>query len=274
MNADTKETVQAEILDANGDTLKTSAEVALTRETPRRALDVSPTTFDKLSPMALIETALRLGASIEQTRELIAMQRDVEQYDARKQFFRAMADFQRECPPIRKTKTAAIDSARTGTNYAYTWAPLDEIDRTVRPILSKFGLSYTWDQEQTGDSCAVTCVVRHDAGHSEATTVKLKVGGSPGMSEQQKVASTMKNGKRFSVESALGLSTTDDVPDVEDNSEKITEDQAVVIADLLAESKTPSARFFKHFGIGAVEELRAIDYAAAVTLLEERKGAK
>ncbi len=258
-----------EIVGPDGSKLPTSSQVAM-----RRPLDtgMSLTAAEKASPMALIETALRLGASLEQTRELIALHRDVEKHEARKLFFKALAAFQMECPPIAKTKTADITSERSGTSYAYTWAPLDEIDRTIRPIMAKYGLSYTWDQVQEGTSCVVICVVRHEAGHEERTSVKLNVGGSPGMSEQQKVASTMKNGKRFSLESALGLSTTDDIPDVEDNQEKITEDQAVVIGDLLREAKTPPSRFFKHFGVKSekVEDLKAIDYNAAVAILEEK----
>lgn len=264
------ETVQpVSIVGADGQKLPTSSEVAL-----RRPIEsgLSLAAAEKSSPMALIETALKMGASLEQTRELIALSRDVEKHEARKLFFRALAAFQMECPPIAKTKSADITSERSGSNYSYTWAPLDEIDRTVRPILSKHGLSYTWDQVQEGTACVVICVVRHEAGHEERTSVKLNVSGSPGMSEQQKVASTMKNGKRFSLESALGLSTTDDIPDVEDNQEKITEDQAVVIGDLLRDSKTPPSRFFKHFGVKSekVEDLKAIDYNAAVAILEEK----
>jgi hypothetical protein len=81
-----------------GNTLKSSAETALER-VERRPMDVAPGTLAQAaasSPMDLIQTALTMGASLEQTKELIALARDMEQYDAQKQFFRGARPVQGE----------------------------------------------------------------------------------------------------------------------------------------------------------------------------------
>jgi hypothetical protein len=67
----------------------------------------------------------------------------------------------------------------------------------MRPVVS-------FEHEQEGTRITTVCVVRHEAGHEQRTPVVLSLGGSPGMSEQQKVASTMENGRRFAITSALG----------------------------------------------------------------------
>jgi hypothetical protein len=271
-----EDVVDATIVDTAGNELKTSTATAMER-VERRPLDVAPSSLASAaqrSPLDLIESTIRMGASLEQTKEVILLARDMEQYDARKQFFRALADFKAKCPPITKTKTAEIVSERAGSKYGYTWAPLDEIDRTISPILGSVGLSYTFEHEQDSGKLTTICVVRHEAGHEQRTPVVLAVGGSPGMSEQQKVASTMQNGRRFALTSALGLSTSDEVPEESGGGQKITEDQATYIADLCAETGTPVSRVLKMLKVEKVDDVLAVDYESVIKPLQERKANK
>src|SRR4051812_32832986 len=86
------------IVDVAGAPLKSSAETALTRaaDQPRRSLDAPVGALSaaaKLSPLDLIETSLRMGASLEQVREMITLARDMDKDEARKLFFAALAQF-------------------------------------------------------------------------------------------------------------------------------------------------------------------------------------
>lgn len=272
MTTPNEETVAVEII--SDAPLKTSAELAMTQ---RRPLDVGATSLSQAaqrSPLDLIETTLRMGASLEQTREVIALARDMEQYDARKKFFAALAQFKATCPPITKNRSAEIVSERKGTEYGYTWADRAEIQKTIGPTLGECGLSVSFEHEQEGTKITTFCVVRHQEGHEQKTPVVLTLGGSPGMSEQQKVASTMENGRRFALISALGIVAADALPDETGGGEKITEDQAIALTDLIAETKIPPSRILKYFKVDAIADILAIDYASAVALLEEKKGSK
>lgn len=249
-----------------------SSETAIAHRPGEQIRVPGPTLSPPDSPAFLLERALQLGATVDQLKELVALQREMRKDLARTAFFEALAAFQAECPPIMKTDTAQILDDRGGVKYTYRWAPLDEIERTIRPLLTKHGLSYTWNQKQE-NGVSTICVVRHKLGHQEETEVKLSVSGSPGMSEHQKVQSTIMYGRRASLTSALGLSTTDETTDQrEERFEPITEDQATELNDMLtAQGSGVLTKFLKHFAVTKVSDLRKIDYAIAKELLTPKE---
>ena len=61
---------------------------------------------DPSSPTALLHEAVVRGASVEQLKELVGLHERIEERQARKAYFDAMAKFQAKCPPIKKVKTA------------------------------------------------------------------------------------------------------------------------------------------------------------------------
>lgn len=212
----------------------------------------------------LIESALRMGATLDQTRELIALRREVQADEARKLFFAALAAFKAEVGPIFKSKTTKEIGRETSTKFTYTWASLDDIESAIGPILAKHGLSYTWDHDQDGPSVLTLCHVRHKAGHVETTKVRLSVAGSPGMSEHQKVQSTFQYGRRASLTSALGLSTTEEDPNASAAStEKISNAAVEELNDMLAETGINVARFLKYMDVASVVDVRAADVPKA-----------
>jgi hypothetical protein len=191
-----EDTVRAEIIDPAGNTLKSSAETALER-VERRPMGVAPGTLAQAaasSPMDLIQTALTMGASLEQTKELIALARDMEQYDAQKKFFAALAQFKAKCPPITKNRTAEIVSERKGTEYGYTWADRDEIQRTIGPTLGECGLSVSFEHEQEGTRITTVCVVRHEAGHEQRTPSSCRSAARPACRNSRRLRRRWKTG--------------------------------------------------------------------------------
>ena len=89
-------------------------------------------------PHTLLARALELGAGIDTIERLVGLAREVRTIRAREAWYAAKAEFQRQCPPIKKTSTARIQSARS--QFTYRYAPLDEILATVQPILGPLGL--------------------------------------------------------------------------------------------------------------------------------------
>src|SRR5262245_31906112 len=85
----------------------------------------TPGALVRLDPQALLTLALQQSAGIDTIERLVALAKDVRAMAAREAFHKALADFQRECPPILKSKTATIRTARA--TYSYTFAPLPDI---------------------------------------------------------------------------------------------------------------------------------------------------
>lgn len=63
-----------------------------------------------------------------------------------KNIYEALSAFQGENPEIKQTKTFG----KEGEKMHFTYAPLDEILRTVRPLLSKHGLAVTFGGNKEG----------------------------------------------------------------------------------------------------------------------------
>lgn len=82
-----------------------------------------------------------------------------------KNIFEALSAFQGENPEIKQTKTFG----KEGDKMHFTYAPLDEILKTVRPALAKHGLAVTFGGNDKGE---MVCSLYH-------TTYKIKETDKP-----------------------------------------------------------------------------------------------
>ena len=153
---------------------------------------------------SLLSLAIEKGLSVEGLEKLVALHERVMDRSAAQEFAQAMAQFQEECPPIRKTTTATI-TTKSGGQYQYTYAELDEIARTVRPHLHKHGLSYSWDSACDDKMVSATCVVQHVNGHSRRAGFSAPVDTLAQMSGAQKYASALSFAKRQTLIQVLGV---------------------------------------------------------------------
>lgn len=226
---------------------------------------------DPSSPTALLHEAVVRGASVEQLKELVGLHERIEERQARKAYFDAMAKFQAKCPPIKKSSVAKFNT-RGGGEMSYTFAALDEIANTVNPILTECGLSYTWDSKVEGGTITCVCTVRHVLGHHESATIQLPTDSASAMSSQQKVGAALTFARRLSLTQALGLTTTDDDTDGRDTSGgKITEEQVHQLVALANEVKADVPRFLRYCGVDAIDKIPANRYDDAVALLERKR---
>lgn len=222
----------------------------------------------------LLRMAIDRGIPVEQFEKLVALHRDIEKHQAEREFFAAFAAFQAECPPIKKTNTANI-ATRSGAKFSYTFAPLDEIARTVNPFLTRNAFSYSWDTKVEGNSLTKICTLRHAAGHSITSTASLPIDTAAGMSDQQKVAAAGTFAERMSLRSVLGLTTTDDDTDGESvkamDPTKISDDQVTALNDLVVEVKADLPRFLKFMSVEKLADITVGEYQRAVTALEQKR---
>lgn len=222
----------------------------------------------------LLQLAIERGAGVEALEKLVGLHERVTAREAALEFARQLADFQAKCPPIGKTKTAKIVT-KGGGSYSYQYAPLEEIVRTVKPLLVARGFSYGWDAkvDERGQMLTCTCTLRHINGHRESSGFSLPVENPSAMSPQQKVGAALTFSQRYSLVAVLGLNTTEEDSDGvarEIDPTPINPDQLLELDDLVAESGTDRARFLKYLAIDALENLPAARYTEAKAALLQK----
>jgi hypothetical protein len=182
-----------------------------------------------------------------------------------------MADFQRRCPSIQKTSEAKVVT-QSGGNYSYNYAELDEIARTVNPILAELGLSYTWDSEVTDASLTCRCTLRHSAGHHVTSSFTCPIDTTAKMNGTQKAGAALTYARRQSLVSVLGLTTTDPDTDGSDRSgATISDEQEANIMALVTEMGIKLEGFLKWCKVERVNDILAKDYHKVMSALIERR---
>lgn len=206
---------------------------------------------------AILRFAIESKVPVETIEKLVQLKERMEDRSAAQEFCVAMARFQADCPAIKKTSKASI-TTNSGSQYGYSYAELDEIAATTRPILTRYGLSYTWDSAVEGDKLTCTCTVRHIAGHSQAAKFVLPTTTKSGMSDQQKVAAALTYARRQSLIQALGLTTTDADTDGPRVDEKVSAEQVSELEGLIAETGANLERFLTFMGVKSLDEITAV----------------
>lgn len=225
----------------------------------------------------LLHTAVEKGVPVETLEKLVDLHERVSRRAAEQEFADAMARFQAECPSIPKTSTAKVTSRRTGTQFDYTYAELDQIAETVGPKLHQHGLSYGWTTKMEGKTIIVTCTLRHRNGHSATADFPCPTETESAMSAQQSYGAALTYARRQSLIQVLGLTTTDpdsDAATVDPATlERLTAEQAASLTALIEDAKADKARFLKWLGAESVESVRQADFKRAVAWLEAKRKA-
>jgi len=150
-------------------------------------------------PTALIELALKSSADITTIEKLVDMQNKFEEKEARKEFFKSLAKFQSEMPVICKNGEVNFNS----TNY--TFAKLEDIGKAIRNTLFNNGMSYRFEQQMENNIITVDCIITHEMGHSEKTTMSSAGDNSGKKNAIQQIGSAVSYLKRYTLIGALGL---------------------------------------------------------------------
>lgn len=159
------------------------------------------------TPTELIASAIEKGLGVEELERLMAMQERWEQRQAQKAFFESFGNFQSECPDLRKNKQVKFQTKTGDADYHY--APLSDIARQINPILKKYDLSYRWEIVDDEKTIKVTCLISHNAGHTERTTMSASPDVTGSKNAIQSRGSAIEYLKRYTLIGALGLSTAD-----------------------------------------------------------------
>lgn len=170
------------------------------------------------TPDQLLKLAVDKDLDIDKLGKLMELQKQWKDGLAREAFFNALNEFQSVVPDIAKRNTASFETSKGKASYRY--ADLASIDRAIKPYLKEFGLTKRWEFKDEGETIIVTCIVTHNEGHSERTTMSAKADATGSKNAIQARGSAIEYLKRYTLIGALGLTTTDtdndgDIPEID-----------------------------------------------------------
>lgn len=229
-----------------------------------------------LTPEQLIFVAIQEKISPDALDKLVTLQERMNKTRAEKEFNAALVRFKQLCPAIKKNRTAKIGS-EDAKSYSFTYAEIDQIAMTADPFLNECGFSYIWNQSATEKMVTVECVLMHDGGHQRSAFFTVPAENKSGASPQQKYGGATTFAQRRSLAAVLGLVTSDkDFVAKDVDPAKVTDDQATVIRDMVAEtcSDDDKVRFLAYMGVKTIEDIRAADYTKAIKSLQKLARAK
>lgn len=207
-------------------------------------------------------------AAVTIIRELKAMKRDQERWDAKKECNNALAEFQDNCPSIKRTSIANV-TTKSGSNYSYKYAELDGIMRTVKPLLFHRGFSITWDSKTDNKEITTTCFLRHRNGHEVTADATAPIPETlAAMNKIQIPSATRTYLERQTLIQVLGLTITDDDNDGADPT-TISAEQAIDLQKKVKSVGMNEDKFLKFMDVKQFTEIRQGDLRSALITIRQ-----
>lgn len=163
--------------------------------------------FEKVA----VELMRRPDADIDKLQQIMFMHERWEERQAEKAFVAAMTRFKQNPPKIVKEKMNGYEN-RQGEFVGYKSATLAAVCDAAIKGLAEVGISHKWEVQQ-GESAngfvSVSCVLTHDLGHSERTTINAPADNSGKKNAIQSIASSITYLQRYTLLAATGLAAED-----------------------------------------------------------------
>jgi ERF superfamily len=183
----------------------------------------APNPYDEpqqeMTPMGLLQLALSKGTSVEQLEKLMDLQLRWQANEARQAFVKALNAFKADPPEILKNNHVRYGEGDKQVDYDH--ATLDQVCRQVSGGLSKHGISHRWRVTQDTGLVRVTCILTHDLGHFEETTLAAGPDASGGKNNIQALGSTVTYLERYTLLAATGLAAKNGDDDGRSAEEKM-----------------------------------------------------
>ena len=151
-----------------------------------------------VTPLGILQIAVQQGANVDKLAKLLELQERWQANQARQAYNAAMAKFKQRPPKITKNKHVKFDDTE------YDHATLDHVTEAITETLSAVGISHKWKMCQSPE-ISVTCVLTHEMGHSEETTLKASPDTSGSKNSIQAIGSTVTYLERYTLLAAMGM---------------------------------------------------------------------
>jgi hypothetical protein len=236
--------------------------------------------------LSLIEkVALEPQADVQKLERMMAMYERLKAKEAELAYNTAKGRILRKLAGIRIVKNRAVlyetekEKPQKGTYEAFKYAPLEEIDKHLRPLLAAedMDLSYS-DEPQEGGGILICGRLKHlPSGHYEDSFMPAPPDTTGGKSGVQAVGSTNSFLRRYVACNIFNIVVVGDDDDGAGGT--IDEAQTKTILDLVNKAKV-GPKFLKYMKAQSIEEagsleaavatIAARDYRKAISTLEEQ----
>lgn len=226
--------------------------------------DKGPTAIEKHEPPRAMSPVVAMGMrmlekspSPETLRELLKVQREWEENEARKAYAVALVGLKRDLPAvITKDKTVSFET-RGGSATTYQQVTLAHVLDEVTEALTQHGFALSWSSTTREGRVFVTCKLMHSAGHCVETTLDAQPEQGGGKNAVQAIGSTITYLERYSALSLLGIATRDQ----DDADERKTDagDPAPGLAKVDVNRNLSAVGKLKKLGKSAEEACKQVD---------------
>jgi len=243
-----------------------------------------PTSVSVQAAMAMIELSRRDGGQIdiETLRELRGMAKELRDEERVQWFARDMSSAQAEMEPVVRAAEVKLGDGKG----SYKYAALEHIDLMLRPIMTKYGFSITYDRSPRsadGGGYVVSGTLWHRSGHHITAEFALPLDSGPGRSNAQAAGSTDAYGRKYILLGFFNIVRKNEDDDgVAAGGEPVTRDQAARLVQLVEEAgiasgdtdeerKANRKKWFAEnlsYEIDAFTKIRKEDYARLARLLK------
>jgi len=255
-------------------------------EPPVPLLPPGPSVDSASTVLGLIErVALDPGADAEKLERMMAMYEALKAKEAELAYNAAKGRILKKLAGIKIIKNRSvlneIDNAKpqTGIHEAFKYAPLEEIDKHLRPLLAEenMDLSYS-DEPAEGRGIRIRGRLKHlPGGYHEDFFMSAPPDTTGGKSNVQAVGSTNSYLRRYVVCNIFNIVVVGD--DDDGNGGTIDEAQTKTVLALIKKAKV-GPKFLKYMKAQSVEEagslkaavatIAARDYRKAISTLKEQ----
>lgn len=229
-----------------------------------------------LTPMAMIDRAIKSGAAVETLERLMALQERWEASEAKRRYDQAMKDAQAEMRPIVADK----DNSQTKSRYATYHA----LDNAIRPIYSRQGFSLSFDTadcplpDHVRIVCEVACGGHRTYPHIDMPADGKGAKGGDVMTKTHATGSAVTYGRRYLLGMIFNITITQDddgnAAGNPDMAMAITADQFRELQALLEESGSKEADMLTYVKADSAETLTLAQYAKAKAAMVHKIGIK
>lgn len=218
---------------------------------------------------ALLEIVQRDDIDPDRLEKFLDLQIKMEDRQLEKEFHLALSGFQMECPIIKKTKHVSFKSVD------YWYAPLDEMVSVIKPILNKFGLSYTFNmfELQGKEYAELVTTIHHVNGYKKSYKYHFDpVHDDVKMNLAQRRKASLTFAKREGLQSALGIVVADEDDDARRAvSELYTPAQKEKIDALVKATNSDKEKLLSYLKIEDPEYMSRRDADKLIKALEHKR---
>jgi hypothetical protein len=256
-------------------------------ERPAERLLPAPPSDSPSTVLALIErVALDPRADVQKLERMMAMYERLKAKEAELAYNAAKGRILKRLARIKivKNRSALYEiengKPQKGTYEAFKYAPLEEIDKHLRPLLAKEDMDLSYSDEPREGGILIRGRLKHlPGGHYEDSFMPAPLDTTGGKSNVQAVGSTNSFLRRYVACNIFNIVVVGD--DDDGTGGTIDEAQTKTILDLIKNAKI-GPKFLKYMKAESVEKagsleaavatIAARDYRKALSTLEEHIG--